>query len=386
MHTFAAIAGAVLILAVLLDAFETVVLPRRVQRHFRITAWFYRNTWIPWRKITGHVKSTSRRENFLAYFGPLSLILLLSLWALGLIFGFALLQYGAGEHVQLSNERITFGSLLYHSGETFFTLGYGDIVPTSTASRALAVLEAGMGFGFLGTVIGYLPTIYSSFSRREVQISLLDTHAGSPPTATEFLARLGKSPEQRLLDQVLRDWERSAGEVLESHISYPPLVYFRSQHINQSWLGALTAILDSSALVIAGIEGLRPEQAKLTFAMARHAVVDLAQVVRASYDPGFPERLSPEELFRIRQILADKGLRLKEGDEFEEKLASLRALYEPYAEALARRLVITLPPWIHEDHKRDNWQAGPWDRLIQAKSLGGSRATGPREQTVEEHF
>jgi Ion channel len=385
MRTFAAIAGAVVILAVLLDAFETVVLPRRVQRHFRITAWFYRNTWIPWRRITDHIKSASRRENFLAYFGPLSLIFLLSLWALGLIFGFALLQYGAGEHVQLSNERITFGSLLYHSGETFFTLGYGDIVPISTAARALAVLEAGMGFGFLGTVIGYLPTIYSSFSRREVQISLLDIHAGSPPTAAEFLVRLGKSPEQRLLDQVLRDWERSASDVLESHISYPPLVYFRSQHINQSWLGALTAILDSTALVIAGIEGVRPEQAKLTFAMARHAVVDLAQVVHAGYYPDFADRLPAEDLVRIRQRLFDKGLRLKEGEEFEQKLASLRALYEPYAAALARRLVITLPPWIHEDHKRDNWQAGPWDRLIQAKSLGGA-PTVRREQPLEEHF
>jgi len=386
MQVFVDIVGAVLILAVLLDAFETVVLPRRVQRHFRITAWFYRNTWRPWRAITTHIQSPSRRENFLGYFGPLSLIFLLFLWAFGLILGFALLQYGAGGHVQLSNEPITFGRLLYHSGETFFTLGYGDIVPTSPVSRALAVLEAGMGFAFLGTVIGYLPTIYSSFSRREVQISLLDAHAGSPPTATEFLRRLGNSPQQRLLDQVLRDWERSASDVLESHISYPPLAFFRSQHVNQSWVGALTAILDSTALVIAGIEELRPEQAKLTFAMARHAVVDLAQVVHADYGPNLAERLSPAELLRIREGLSERGLHLKEGEEFEEKLASLRAKYEPYAQALARNLVIMLPPWIHPDHRRDNWQAGPWDQLIQAKSLGAPRPAPRREQTPEEHF
>ena len=169
MHVFATIAGILIIFAVLLDAFETVVLPRRVQRKFRITTWFYRRTWIPWRKMASHIKSASRRENVLGYFGPLSLLVLLGLWATGLIFGFALLQYGAGEHVQLGNERITFGDVVYHSGETFFTLGYGDIVPTSAIARALAVLEAGMGFGFLGTVIGYLPTIYSSFSRREVR-------------------------------------------------------------------------------------------------------------------------------------------------------------------------------------------------------------------------
>jgi len=385
MNVFATIAGVVLILAVLLDAFETVALPRRVQRHFRITAWFYRNTWRPWRAITTHIQSPSRRENFLAYFGPLSLIFLLMLWAMGLILGFALLQYGAGEHVQLSNEPITFGSLLYHSGETFFTLGYGDIVPTSRVSRFLAVMEAGIGFGFLGTVIGYLPTIYSSFSRRELQISLLDAHAGSPPTGAELLARLGNSPQQRLLDQVFRDWERSASEVLESHISYSPLVFFRSQHVNQSWLGALTAILDATALAIAGVEELSIEQAKLTFAMSRHAVVDLAQVVYAQFDPGLPDRLGAQDLWQIRQNLAQRGLRLREGPEFEEKLASLRAMYEPYAQALAKRLLITLPPWVDSEKKRDNWQAGPWDRLIQAKSLGGP-PTARREQPVEEHF
>jgi hypothetical protein len=386
MHVFAAIAGVVVILAVLLDAFEAVVLPRRVQRHFRITAWFYRYTWRPWRAITSHIQSPSQRENFLAYFGPLSLIFLLMLWALGLIFGFAILQYGAGEHVQLSNEPITFGRLLYHSGETFFTLGYGDIVPTSPLSRALAVIEAGMGFGFLGTVIGYLPTIYSSFSRRELQISLLDAYAGSPPTAAELLARLGNSPQQRLLDQVFRDWERSAGEVLESHISYPPLSFFRSQHVNQSWLSALTAILDATALVIAGIDGLRTEQARLTFAMARHAVVDLAQVVKTPYDPHLPDRLPAAEMGKLRQYLSDHGVQLKEGPEFEEKLTHLRSLYELYALSLARNLSITLPPWIHPEKRKDNWEAGPWDRAIQAKSLAalGHGRTG--REKMEDHF
>lgn len=384
MHVIAAIAGAVVIFAVLLDAFETVVLPRRVQRHFRITTWFYRYTWRPWRAISHHIQSPSRQENFLGYFGPLSLIFLLMLWALGLIFGFALLQYGAGEHVQLTNEPINFGRLIYHSGETFFTLGYGDIVPTSALSRALAVIEAGMGFGFLGTVIGYLPTIYSSFSRREVQIALLDAHAGSPPTAAEMLVRLGNSPEQKLLDQVLRDWERSAGEVLESHISYPPLSFFRSQHTNQSWLGALTAILDTTALVIAGLDGLRKEQARITFAIARHAVVDLAQVVHAEYDASLPDRLPVKELSRVRDRLSERGIRLKEGSEFEEKLASLRAMYEPYALALARTLLITLPPWIHEEHRKDNWQTGPWDRLIQSKGLG--HVFTKHTQPSDEHF
>jgi hypothetical protein len=380
MHIFSAIAGIVAILATLLDAFETVVLPRRVRRSFRISSWFYRRTWIPWRKLARRIRNQSRRENFLGYFGPLSLIFLLALWAAALILGFALLQHGAGEHFRLSGEPLTFGLLVYHSGETFFTLGYGDIIPSSGVARALAVIESGLGFAFLGVVIGYLPTIYSSFSRREIEISLLDARAGSPPTAAELLARFGNCPQQAVLDQIFKDWERWAAEVLESHLSYPALSFFRSQHNNQSWLGALTTILDGSALVMAGVEGLRNEQAKITFAMARHAMVDLAQVVNARYDPGFSDRLPPDDLKRLRENLAARGVKLRNSTEFEEKLTYLRSLYEPYAVAIALNLSITVPPWIHPEKQKDNWQAGPWDRAIQARSLAG------RVQHMDDHF
>jgi len=386
MLIFAIIAGIAIIFAVLLDAFETVVLPRRVRRKFRITVWFYRNTWKPWRKITDLIKSPGRRENFLGYFGPLSLLFLLALWACGLIFGFALLQYGAGEHVQLSNEPVTFGRVIYLSGSTFFTLGYGDITPTSALARALAVLEAGMGFGFLGVVIGYLPTIYSSFSRREIQISLLDARAGSPPTAAELLVRFGNCPQQEVLDVIFRDWERWAAELLESHISYPPLSFFRSQHINQSWLGALTMMLDSSALVIAGIDGIHDEQAKLTFAVARHAMVDLAQLVSAQYDPMASDRLDAEQLAKLRQALQEHGLRPVDAAKSEEKLKHLRSLYEPYTIAIARNLLITLPPWIHPEKKKDNWEAGPWDRAIQAMSLAGLGHHAEQRRRMDDHF
>jgi hypothetical protein len=370
----ACIAGAGIILSVLLDAFETVVLPRRVTRHFRLTAWFYRRTWIPWRKIAEGIEMPSRRQNFLGYFGPLSLLLLMVVWASGLIFGFALLQYCAGGHEQLSGEKVTFGKIVYHSGETFFTLGYGDIVPTSGPARALSVMEAGMGFAFLGIVIGYLPVVYSSFSRREIQISMLDARAGSPPTAVELLVRLagrsdGPSIEQRVLDQVLRDWERWSAELLESHISYPVLSYFRSQHSNQSWIGALTTILDVTSLILTGIEGVHPGQAKLTFAMARHAAVDLAQVINARYDPQTPERLPETELEGVRVAMAAAGLKLRGDEEARKKFDRLRSMYEPYAHSVARRLMFTVPPWKHPERLRDNWQAGPWDQIIQAKAL-----------------
>jgi hypothetical protein len=387
----AIIAGIVIIGVVLLDAFETVVLPRRVTRQFRLTAWFYRRTWIPWKRIAGHIQTPSRQQSFLGYFGPLSLILLLEFWAAGLILGFALLQYGLGGHEQLSNEPITFARILYHSGETFFTLGYGDIVPTSAGARALSVLEAGLGFAFLGVVIGYLPVVYASFSRREIQISMLDARAGSPPTAVELLVRLAGTSEnpaieQTVLDEVLRDWERWAGELLESGISYPVLSFFRSQHSNQSWLGALMTMLDVTSLVIAGIEGIHPGQARLTFAMARHAAVDLAQVVNARYDPQTPERLTDEGFHALREALAAAGLKLRSTDEARQKLAKLRSMYEPYVHSTARNLMVALPPWRHPAKMRDNWQAGPWDRAIQAKGLAvlGQKPVPP--QSLDDHF
>lgn len=369
MHTLASTAGIALILLILLDAFETIVLPRRVQRTFRFTAWFYRATWVPWRRVAQRIDGMSQREGFLGYFGPLSLIFLLAFWAMGLIHGFAFVQYGLGEHLQLGNETITFGKLIYHSGETFFTLGYGDITPNNAAARALAVIEAGMGFAFLGVVIGYLPVVYSAFSAREIEISLLDARAGSPPSAAEFLSRLGCCPDQSVLDGIFRDWERWCAELLSTHISYPVLVFFRSQHSNQSWLSALTLMLDVTSLVITGVDGIHEEQAKLTFAMARHAAVDLAQGVKVKYDPHTPERLSTEELQNLRQRLAQNGVTLNNTTDAEEKLSQLRRLYESYVYGLGQRLFMTVPPWIAAEHKKDNWQAGPWDRAIQARSL-----------------
>jgi hypothetical protein len=374
VHIVGAVFGMAIIWVVLLDAFETVVLPRRVLRNFKLTAYFYRRTWIPWRGIARRIKKPSRQQNFLGYFGPLSLILLLGFWALGLIFGFALIQYGFGGHVQLSGEQLNFGKILYHSGETFFTLGYGDIVPNSAAARAISVIESGMGFAFLGVVIGYIPVVYSSFSKREIQISMLDARAGSPPSAAELLVRLaGRSDDpgmdQSVLDEVLRDWERWAAELLESQISYPVLTFFRSQHSNQSWLAALTTMLDVSSLVLTGIDGVHTGQAKLTFAMARHAAVDLAQVVNATYDAAPPERMTDAEYDALHSTLEAAGLRLRVDEYGHDKLAKLRAMYEPYVHATAQNLMMTLPPWKHAEKAKDNWQAGPWDRVVQARGL-----------------
>ena len=371
----AAIFGIVIVCVVLLDAFETVVLPRRVTRHFKLTAWFYRRTWIPWRKYC-------RTHSDLFAAAEFSGILRAAVadYAAGVLGGDPDLRLCACCNMASAgtNNSAVNRSRLAESSTTaarrFFTLGYGDILPTSPLARFLSVLEAGMGFAFLGVVIGYLPVVYASFSRREIQISMLDARAGSPPTATELLVRLAGTTENPAIDQLvldgcLRDWERWAGELLESHISYPVLSFFRSQHSNQSWLAALMTMLDVTSLVMTGIEGIHPGQARLTFAMARHAAVDLAQVVNARYDPAAAERLPDADFDGLRETLAAAGLKLRTGDEARQKLNKLRSMYEPYLHSMGKNLMLSLPPWKNPVKTRDNWQAGPWDRMIQAKGL-----------------
>src|SRR6266851_5142956 len=372
MRWLGGLAGAVLLALVLWDAFETIILPRRVSGRIRLTRLFYRSTWIPWR-ATARALSGRRRDVFLSIFGPLSLILLLALWAVGSVLSFGLLQWAAGSAMKVVGDgggaAPGFWSDVYMSGTTFFTLGLGDVVPRTALAKTLTVIEAGTGFAFLAAVIGYFPVIYQAFSRREVAISLLDARAGSPPSASELLWRHRGDPGTAALTDLLRDWERWAADVLESHLSYPPLAYFRSQHYNESWLAALTTILDASAVVMIGHEGWCARQAELTFAMARHAVVDLAQVFSTPPERA-QERLSSEQLARLRERLAAGGVGLRDWSVYDTALTELRRMYEPYVAALAHYLAVPLPPWVREVERPDNWQTSAWDRVVKLPARG----------------
>ena len=360
MEILTAIFGVVLILVVLGDAFETIVLPRRVTRRVRLARLFFRYTWRPWSALLHWISTGRRRETYLSIYGPLSLLLLLMVWATGLIFGFALLYWANGSAIDSAKENHGFSTDLYFSGTSFFTLGLGDFTPRTPMARALTALEAGVGFGFLALVIGYLPALNQSFSRREANISLLDARGGSPPSAAEMLRRHSYDPKLEDLRQLLGDWELWSAELLESHLSYPVLAYFRSQHDNQSWLGALTTILDTCAFVMAGVEGPCERQAELTFAIARHALVDLALIFqRAPRDPQ-KDRLPSEQLELLRTSLEAVGLKLHRGKTSDQKLIELRQMYEPYVNSMATYLAITIPPWIPEASPADNWQTTAW--------------------------
>jgi Ion channel len=362
-NPLAVVGGVALVVVVLWETFETLVLPRRVTRTFRLTRFFYRLTWVPYSALVGRINQRQRRDRLLSYYGPLSLLLLLAFWAVALVIGFALIQYGDGAPFAGTLFPNRFGNALYLSGTTFCTLGLGDITPASPLARFVIVVEAGVGFGFLALVIGYLPVLYQAFSRREVTISLLDARAGSPPTAFELLHRHANIGEHGLdaVSDVLHDWERWSAELMESHLSYPALAYFRSQHDNQSWIGSLTVILDVCALAMVGLEGMCQYQARMTFAIARHALVDLSQVFAAPPDPdGANGRLSPEDLLEIRHRLRGSGLNISDAEGADTELTRLRSLYEPYAISLARFLRLDLPPWLRHEAAKDNWQTTAW--------------------------
>lgn len=353
--------GAVLILLILWDAFETVVLPRRVARRLRITGIYFRVLGEIWFAIAERMRNARRREAYLSLFGPLSLILLLATWAAGLVLSFALIHWEAGARAAPPEETANFWTALYFSGSTFFTLGLGDVAPRTWLGRTAAIVEAGTGFVLLALVIGYLPVLYQAFSRREAEISMLDEWAGSPPSAGELLRRLGRWDDITAVSAFFGKWEEWAADLLESHISYPILAGFRSQHGNQSWLAGLTTILDACALVISSIEGVPRRAAHLTFAMARHVAVDLCQVLDSPPEASAEDRLPREELTRLRAVLREADVPVREDEAAAAALADLRAMYEPYVNSLADFLSLPLPPWLPAPGARDNWQKSKWD-------------------------
>jgi hypothetical protein len=368
MHILAVIFGCFFLAGVLLDAFQTIILPRRPVGRFRITRLFFLATWGPWRWIAGHWPVRRSREQMYSIYGPSALLLLFGVWATLLTAAYALIYFGM--HVPFHDpmhpltvfERLR--SCFYVSGTTLFTLGLGDVLPATHAARMLIVAEAGTGLGFVALVIGYVPVLYTAFSTREIEVALLDARAGSPPTAGELLFRHNFNGGHHALTALLAEWEKWCAEMLETHISYPILCYYRSQHDNQSWLAALTAVLDTCALLITTIEGPSTRQAQLTFAIGRHTLVDLGHVFRQEKQAqqlrdAVPTRLEDDEYARLCDLLGSAGFSMCGDLGARERLTAIRVLYEPHACALANYLKLQVPGWtpavLDEKKRPDQW-------------------------------
>jgi hypothetical protein len=362
--------GLVLICVALCDAFETIVVPRRVSRRLRIARLFYWLTWKPYAYFASRITEGPRRETLLSFFGPLSILGLVCARAIILIIGFGLLQWTVGPVLYGSVRQRDFGVALYFSGTTFFTLGLGDVIPDYGTARVLTVGEAGTGFAFLALLIGYLPMVYQMFARRETSVSLLDQRAGSPPTAAEFVRRNIDNGDSSGVMSALLGLEFWIGDLLESHLSYPTLSYFRSQHENQSWVGALAVTLDVSAFILACRGNSAGRQAAFTFAVARHAATDLTNVLGIKPIPGGVDRLDEAAIHHLWQAATGGGLVAEPSPEAIHRLAAIKSTYEPYLRGLSEYLLMSVPGWAPECGALDNWETTAWDFASPVSVLG----------------
>src|SRR5256885_7389837 len=213
MRWVVGVVGIALLAIVLWDAFETIMLPRRISGRFRLAKLFYRTTWPPWRAVAPLLPRRPG-DAFLSFYGPLSLLLLLALWATGIVLAFGMLEWAAGSALSMTGADPGFGADMYMSGTTFFTLGLGDVVPRTPIAKTLTVIEAGTGFAFLALVIGYFPVIYQALSRPGMAIPLLDARAGSPPTAGDLPWRYPLAPSGGGLAGLLRERERVGADAV----------------------------------------------------------------------------------------------------------------------------------------------------------------------------
>jgi hypothetical protein len=332
MRVLAGIGGVALIALMLSEFFVAFLLPRRVRRDPRIARGLNRLLWRPWRGVAARLSPASG-DTMLGLYGPMALLAQLAVWALGLLFGFALFEWAIAGGA--FSERILFSSGLFLSA---------GAVEGSYGVRIVELIEAATGVAVLFIVIGYMPSVYTAFSRRETAVSQLSPRAGSPPSAGVVIHHAIGRQYWAELKSELREWEEWAAELMETHLSYPLLAFYRSQHLNQNWLAALTVMVDVAAFIKATAPDAKSRAADVTFAIGRHALADLATQFRL--EPLPVDRLSEEgfaELHEIVDAVADDTLGLEES---WRRLLALREQYEPNAAALADFLVLQLPLWL----------------------------------------
>ncbi len=350
------IVGALLVLAVLTEFFVTFLLPRRVKRDPRLAREIFRAAWRPWRALALRLPE-ALGDTLLGFFGPLWMIANLAIWSLGIVLGFACLFWAHGSALSLHGT--DFGDDLYYSAGAFFSAST-NLNPSGGFGRLLQIGEAASGFAVLFVAIGYLPALYQAFSRREVAVSQLDPRAGSPPTVGTLLLQAADRGRWDELGRYLAEWETWTAELMETHLAYPVLGYFRSQHLNQNWLASLTAVVDACAFFLAAVVGQPAAEVAPTFAIGRHALADLAHVFRVRLSEPDRERLTREQFDELHGRLLSDGVSLADPDESWNQLSKLRRAYEPYARGLSASLALRLPDWVPAGEVEKNWRLSAW--------------------------
>ncbi len=359
MRILVGLFGGALVALMLLEIFLAFLLPRRVKRDPRIVRSVFAYAWRPWRRLARLLPARAA-DTMLGIYGPFGLLLNLVLWVLAMMLGYACLQWAGHSHLG-GAQAVSFGDDLFFSAATMVSSGTGGLTAHTTFARVVQVIDAASGLAVLTIVIGYLPALYQAFSQREATVSQLDARAGSPPSAGRLLERSVQRGGWPAINGYLGEWETWVAELMETHLAYPVLAYFRSQHVNQNWLSAMCTVLDACAFTIAAAPTGTVDSARFTYAIARHAMVDLGYSFHVEPNPPRADRLAPVEFHELLKKLRAVGVEMGAPDAtIQERLVRMRALYEPYINALAENLELSLPAWLAPESSTDNWRTTEW--------------------------
>jgi hypothetical protein len=359
MHVLVGVVGGVLVVLMLMEIFFAFLLPRRVKRDPRIVRSIFTFAWRPW-QVAARRLPPQAADTMLGIYGPLRLVANLILWIGLLMLGYACLQWAGGSHLALARA-VDFGDDVYFSAATMAASSPAGLAAHSTYARVVQVITAGTGLAVIAIVIGYLPSLYQAFSSREATVSQLDARAGSPPSAARLLVRTTQQGGWPALADYMSSWETWVAELMESHLAYPVIGYYRSQHVNQSWLAAMCTLLDTCAFAIAAAPRGSVDSARFTFAIARHAVADLSYSFQATPTAPPGDRLPAGDVQEILTRLRDVGVEPAVDEAtVQERLVRMRTIYEPYVYALGQSLALELPPWVAAESPTDNWRTTEW--------------------------
>jgi hypothetical protein len=245
---------------------------------------------------------------------------------------------------------LSFDGALYYAGASLLTIGYGDIVAVTPLARVMSLVAATTGLGVVAIVTSFLFAVFGSFQNRERFVVVIGARAGVPPSGVGLLAVNGYAGVRADLAQVFRDGQEWAAAVMESHLAYPILTFFRSSHDYESWVGTLGALLDASALVMSTLDPAHLDdqthgEARIMYNLGRHLTFDFASYFGFDAKSGGPavERIEFESACRR---LRESGYAVLDEQSAWENFARLRTTYAPHLNAMARWLEIPPVQWV----------------------------------------
>ena len=347
--------GSVLFAATAYDVFQSVVMPRPAVGRVRLSVTFVRRAWLAWRPLAQRRERLRLREAALALFAPLMVAVLLILWGFAFILAFALLY--SGLHQGLRPEPGSFGASLFFSAGALLSFSFGSVGPTETATHFVASVEAASGFGLFALVVSLLFSLFTAFQRRETAVVALDALAGAPPTAVQLLETCAKFGMPQRLVATFVTWQAWTADVLETHLAYPLLFFFRSSHDNEAWSNSFGAVMDAATLVLSAVEDGPQGEALLMYKLGDHLITDMARNLGFTIEhvPGIERQEFDEAVERLHHA----GYAVRDRDPAWEQFAELRSHYADWLNRVSRNLAVPIAPWIGDRSYLPHRDGGP---------------------------